>query len=159
MLMSCDGRKFRFTWIGMLVVLSGLFTGCSDRPATYPAQGTVRFSDGTAVQFGEIETFHAETKLNSRGSIRKDGTFELGTFTETDGVVAGKHKVVITQYSASPMSGNVKFDTVEHRHGHELSDKYRSYATSELEFEMVPGETKSISLEINDYRPGKTGHQ
>ncbi len=142
------------------MALTCLGLGCSDQPATYPITGKVQFSDGTPVQFGEIETLQSELKLNARGSIRKDGSFDLGTFSQKDGAVAGKQKVVITQFSASPLSGNVKFDTIEHNHGHEIDKKYSSYGTSTLEFDVVPGVSKPIVLEITDYTPAKkhSGH-
>lgn len=132
--------------------------GCSDRPTTYPISGKAQFSDGTPVQFGQIETFQGELKLNARGQIQKDGSFQLETFAPGDGAVAGKHKVVITQFSAPPLSGQVGFETIEHSHGHELSKKYGSYDTSPLEFELIPGETENVVLEIDDFKVGSSGH-
>lgn len=137
-----------------------LALGCSNQPATYLVEGKVQFSDGTPVQFGEIETFQAELKLNARGSIQKDGSFRLGTFAAQDGAVAGKHQVVITQFSAGPLSGNVKFDTVEHKHGHNMSKTYAAYESSPLEFEVVAGQSNQVTLVIDEFTPGASapGH-
>lgn len=139
------------------LIVACLCLGCSNQPTTYPIKGTVRFSDGTPVQFGEIETLQCEMKLNARGTIRKDGSFELSTFGVKDGAVEGKHKVVINQFSAGPLTGNVEFETIEHSHGHEIAKRYRSYGDSPLEFEIIPGKTKEVVLEITDFTPGKTG--
>lgn len=153
--MTKNSRKRNPSGMFAAWLLLTICIGCSDRPQTYPIQGHAQFSDGTPVQFGEIETFQGDQKLNARGTINKDGSFQLGTFSADDGVLAGKHQVVITQFSATPLSGNVRFDTIEHDHGHQMDQKYRSYKTSPLTFEIIPGETKDITLTIDSFQPAK----
>jgi hypothetical protein len=74
-------------------------TGCSGSgPATtFQVSGTVKFPDGQPLTAGRI-LFRPDkdAKYSARGGILEDGTFELSTFNEGDGAIAGVHKVMIT---------------------------------------------------------------
>jgi hypothetical protein len=77
-----------------LISLSGCFGQSS---STYPVTGVVKHSNGKVLTGGRI-LFQplAETGHVARGIISEDGAFELGTYSDGDGAVAGAHKVVIT---------------------------------------------------------------
>ncbi|QEG35213.1 hypothetical protein [Bythopirellula goksoeyrii] len=79
-----------------------LLSGCGDsRPSTFPVVGTVEFADGTPVRFGVIEFIPEKSGPSARGKIDQQGRFVLGTFTNDDGAVAGRHGVVIVQHFSS----------------------------------------------------------
>jgi len=77
-----------------LVVLPGCGKG------TCKVQGKVVYEDGQQAG-NELEgysvTFESEEdRVSASGLIGSDGTFEVGTFENADGAVAGRHRVAIT---------------------------------------------------------------
>ena len=124
---------------GFFLLLLCPFVGCgSDQLPVYPVDGSVRFEDGLKVMFGDIEFYNAEHRLNARGKINRNGTFEVGTFTENDGAVAGKHKVIILQVTGNYLTEKLS-DDIKHDHGDLINSAYFDYRTSGLECEIVPG--------------------
>ena len=65
--------------------------------------------------------------------------FEVGTFTDNDGAVAGKHKVIILQVTGNYLTEQLS-DDIKHEHGDLISSTYFDYRTSGLECEIVPGQ-------------------
>jgi hypothetical protein len=89
-----DGCRVRCCTLGFLIAISGCFGQTS---STYPAAGVVKHADGKPLAGGRI-LFHPvnEPGHAARGIISHDGTFQLGTYSDGDGAVAGAYKVVIT---------------------------------------------------------------
>ena len=132
-------RRYSIAAKCVLLLLLSQFVGCgSDQLPVYPVDGTVRFEDGSKVMFGNVEFYNAEHRLNARGTINRDGTFEVGTFTENDGAVAGKHKVIIVQVTGNYLTEKLS-DDIQHEHGDLISSAYFDYRTSGLECEIEPG--------------------
>lgn len=129
------------------IALWGLITaGCSDgKLKTYPVQGRVVFDDQSAPMFGDVEFFNENHRINARGVINRDGTFTVSTFTDNDGAVAGKHKVIITQNTASPLTARIRQE-IQHDHGHLIALEYNDYRTSDLECEIF--ETRDNEIEF-----------
>lgn len=98
----------------------------------------MRFEDGSELMFGDVEFFSVDHRLNARGKIRRDGTFTVGTFAESDGAVAGKHQIVILQVSGSYLTERLS-DQIKHDHGDLIDSVYFDYRTSDLECTIVPG--------------------
>ena len=91
---------------GLWSSVFGLFvlTGCgSGHPApTYPVTGKVVFSDdgtplstGGSILWESVPDEPGVLPFNASGAIQADGTFELTTFEEGDGAVAGEHRVLV----------------------------------------------------------------
>src|SRR5882672_7325832 len=83
--------KSRTRALLMLIAL----TGCGD---THPVSGKITYKDGTPMPGGGQITFNpadASTKTSSLGKILEDGTFRMGTHSDTDGVPLGTYKVAI----------------------------------------------------------------
>jgi hypothetical protein len=143
-LLFCRPRRPFFelsTFAGIFAVL--LLSGCNHRLPTYPVAGQFKFEDGSVPKFGEIEFFNAEHRLNARGKIERDGSFTVGTFTEGDGAVAGKHRIVVMQAVTTPLvARSVAEAQVKHDHGKLIHQQYIDYRTSGLECEIVPGENR-----------------
>lgn len=127
--------------------LAGL-TGCGDdRPKTYPVFGKVVYADGTTPEFGDIEFFNQEHKLNAHGKIQEDGTFKVGTYDIDDGAVAGKHKVIILQRTRNHLSAKIE-GRINHDHGDLMDTRYYDYRTSKLEATVEPIERNEITLTV-----------
>lgn len=112
--------------------------GCSSAPeATHPVRGVVRFPDGEPVMTGTIELTNVTQPFTARGAIGRNGEFTLGTFTDSDGAVAGKYDAVVIQFFAAERSPGVV-----HNHGDVVDPKFASYQTSPLRFEIKPGDNQ-----------------
>jgi hypothetical protein len=84
------------------VAALGLLTlgGCGGSNQ-YPVNGKLVYAD-TGEPVSELDgfdvTFTSEAlKISARGTVQKDGTFQLGTETENDGAPPGEYVVTLTQ--------------------------------------------------------------
>jgi hypothetical protein len=69
--------------------------GCGSK--MYPVQGKVVYKDGQPLPGGQVifEPEDPEAKFSVRGDIQADGTFQMGTFTDDDGVPAGTYRAAV----------------------------------------------------------------
>jgi hypothetical protein len=136
-----EHRLPQLRWLVVLFAVSSFCCGCSNRLATYPVKGQLKFEDGSVVKFGEIEFYNAEHRINARGKINRDGSFTVSTFQEGDGAVAGTHQVVIMQHLMTPLVARAATESkVNHDHGRLIHQQYNDYRTSELECTIQAGE-------------------
>lgn len=135
----------RYVKSGLLLLASLFACGCEVQGVkTYPVSGKVVFSDGTPVAFGRIEFYHPEHDLTSRGTIQKDGTFELGTFADGDGAPAGMHEVVVAQLIMPGEAG-----ITPHEHGRHIDSRYSRYETSGLQFHVEASAGNEFRIEVD----------
>lgn len=135
----------RFT---IILVAAVFLIGCDDgRPATYPVAGKVVFEDGGSPVFGDVEFFEPSQKINARGKIERDGSFSLGTYADSDGAVAGQHKVVILQLTRNHFAAQVE-DRIVHDHGDLIDESYGDYRTSDLTAQVDPKDRNEIILVV-----------
>ncbi len=119
-----------------------LMLGCSsDQLPTHPVIGTIQFSDGTHPMFGDIEFYNSQHKINARGKIERDGSFTVGTYTDNDGAVEGKHQIIALQVSGDYLTEKLS-DSIKHDHGDLINSSYFDYRTSGLECEIVQGDNQ-----------------
>ena len=74
----------------------------SGQVKTYPVKGLITFEGKPMVGGGAISLIPTTNQpgKTAAGSIKADGTYVLGTYTEVDGSMAGEFKVVIFQETA-----------------------------------------------------------
>ena len=146
-------------WLGAFAFLHA---GCGDsnRP-TYPAGGTVSLTDGTPVGGGQIffQLQNDPAAATAQGTTAPDGTFQLGTYNQTDGALEGTHSVMVIppraprelgweaqmQQGRALSSANVQID-----------HQYYGFDTSPLMFTVTSDPTKNhfdIRLEPPRSRP------
>jgi hypothetical protein len=103
-----------------LLPVSGCGSSSGSGPATVvPAKGKVTYK-GQPLTQGDITFEPIENGREANGSIKPDGTFELTTFKQGDGAVAGKHRVSVTGNNKVPV-------------------KFRSPSSSKTEVEVKEG--------------------
>lgn len=122
---------------GLLGLL--LIAGCHDGPEMIPVSGTVVFPDGKPVTGGTIEFETADRKppVTATGEISETGSFVLGTYSPTDGVLPGKHRVVVvSDYEIG--TGKERPDLVPKPNVH---SRFRKFESSELEFDIKKGQS------------------
>ena len=99
--------------------------------------------------FGDIEFYNAQHKINARGKIDRDGSFTVGTYTENDGAVEGKHQIITMQVSGDYLTEKLS-DSIKHDHGALINASFFDYRTSGLECEIVPGDNQvNLTVEKN----------
>ena len=134
---------------GLLVVL---VSGCSERPETHLVHGMVVYPDGKPLTHGtvEFEATYEKTPITASASIAEDGTFQLGTYENNDGAIAGQHRVAVISHHQIG-TGYERPGKVPPPH---LDPKFCDFATSGLEFEIKP-QKNNILVEV-DYAPRPT---
>ena len=78
-----------FTHILLFLVL--LLTGCGDKEKL---SGKVVFSDGQPLTTGTI--YFTNNNYTARAHLRENGTYDVGSLSERDGLPAGTYKVYIS---------------------------------------------------------------
>jgi hypothetical protein len=124
---------------GLIAIV--LLVGCGKRgPQTYRIPGRLVYEDNTPVPGASVvlQTKIDEQVIAARGMVSPDGKFELTTFTEGDGAVAGTHDVSITPIP-QPDTGKPTQPTV--------ASKYGDFTTAKLQTIVTP-ETKEIVITI-----------
>jgi hypothetical protein len=121
-----------------------LTAGCGDSgPRMYPARGRVVFTDGDPVKLGTVELLSDEHGTTATGKIEQDGTFVLGTLTDSDGAAAGGHRAIVVQVAV--------FDgTLQHQrdHGAMVDPLYGSYTSSPLKVTIRKAARNEIELQV-----------
>lgn len=122
-----------------LALLMLALAGCGRRDL-HAVSGTVRFADGSPVTAGRVVLdYGIGSKHGGWGYIKPDGTFTLGSLTQTDGVRAGMVRVAIT--FAYGLDGDPGSDPASHKVKPLVHPRFENPETSGLSFE-IPRQTK-----------------
>jgi hypothetical protein len=116
--------------------------GCgSGGPRTYRIPGKLTYDDGSPVTGASVvlQTTVKDQPVVARGMATPDGKFELTTFTEGDGVVAGEHQVSI---SPLPIAEGTK------SLGPPIPSQYWDFSTSQLTTTVTP-QTAEILITLS----------
>jgi hypothetical protein len=120
--------------VGMLAL-----AGCGRRDL-HPVSGTVRFPDGSPLTTGRVVLdYGPQAYRGGWGYIKPDGTFTIGSLTQTDGVRAGTVRVAITL--ASKADGEPGTDGIITKLKPLIHARFAHPDTSGLSFE-IPRQTK-----------------
>ena len=124
-----------------LFLILVLFAGCGGDLKTYRIPGKLVYEDGSPVPGASVvlQTKVGDQIVAARGVASPDGRFDLATFKEADGVVAGEHEVSI---SPLPVAEGVKVARPV------IPALYWDFATSGLKTTVAP-DTPEIILTIN----------
>jgi hypothetical protein len=131
-------RVFRHS-LGLLpLLLLWTFLGCSSgNPPTYKVKGKVAFPDDTPVTWGRVECQSEKGGHNAAGKIKADGTFELSTFRDGDGAIAGHHRVIVVQFASAGLSDPRAPHSKTHTEPPRLVNRRHSaYESSELSLDV-----------------------
>ena len=127
-------------------VLVALLAGCGGDNVSL--KGKVTFSDdGTPLTQGTV-AFLKEGKI-SKGTIKPDGTYIVGTDKETDGLLPGMYQVFI---SGSEKAIPVDAEAGIYNYEPQIDKKYESADTSGLSVE-VNASAKTFDIKVDRF-PG-----
>lgn len=134
--------KFTFRSPVLLTIATLLLlAGCGPSgPRTYKIPGRLVYEDNSPVPGASVvlQTKVDEKLISARGLVSPDGKFELTTFQDGDGVVAGEHQVAITPLPIP--DGNKPMQPL-------VPGNYGDFNTSGLRTSVTP-ETKEIVITI-----------
>ena len=102
-------------------------TGCWNR-GLHRVSGKVSFPDGSPVTAGRVVIEYGNGRM-AVGRIRPDGSFTVGTLTESDGIQAGTFRVAIKDALVPKSDTSSEFLTLVH-------SRFADPATSGLEFKV-----------------------
>ncbi|GHT19463.1 hypothetical protein FACS1894189_8280 [Planctomycetales bacterium] len=108
--------------------------------------GRVTYSDtGEPLEFGTV-AFSSPTR-QSRGEIKEDGKYVIGTFGDKDGLPRGEYSVTV--YASKNESEKAKDGRISQMIRIDLIDlKYQKAATSGLKV-VVDGKTKTFDIQVD----------
>ena len=143
-------RSWLIAWAALGIVGASA-VGCSESNPydLVDVSGTVAYEDGSLIPAGSImlkfdpEAAPLDAKTHPRKGFAlvnvADGTFEYATtHKHADGLVAGKHKVLVVAYAAEGKAGNF------------VPKEYLRPDTTPIEVD-----TANLPLEIKIKKPGK----
>jgi len=135
----------------VLAVGLGLLTvGCSSGKLPLASAGGKVTYQGKPLEFGTILFQPTGGGLTARGEIQPDGTFVLGTYSDGDGAVIGKHKISIT-CNDTQRPGYTLAPGAEATVGKSLiPEKYTEAETSGLQAEVTADGDNQFTFELMD---------
>ncbi len=120
-------------------IITLAMSGCGK---AQPVHGKIVYPDGSPAKelAGHLIMFQSvEHKVSASGVIGPEGTFTVGTETETDGAMLGKQRIAIAPPAREIMKPQIK---------QVIPDWYGSFETSKLEIEIKSGtNTPTITVE------------
>jgi len=124
-----SGDTISISWRSIAVTLVALaaVAGCGG-PGLHRVQGQVSFPDGSPVTAGRVVIEYGNGRM-AVGRIRSDGSFRIGTLTESDGIQAGTFRVAIKDALVPKSDTSSEFLTIVH-------SRFADPATSGLEFKV-----------------------
>jgi hypothetical protein len=123
----------------VLLILLIALCGCGDRVRV---RGHVKFADGSPLTVGEVR-FVSE-KMVFSGTLKTDGSYELGSGGSANGIVPGKYEVSI-EHSGVP--GETKPGKLYPEIIPLIAAKYTDYGTSGISCEVKGSTTFDITVE------------
>lgn len=147
-------NRSNFPIVLLLLALTTLIAfGCGKaRRALAPVAGKVSYQ-GQPLRFGTV-IFQPESGQYATGAIQSDGTFQMTTRGEGDGVAVGKNRVrIVCMEGQDPVKTNAakqKGGRGEAGLGQALiPEKYSSCDTSGLVIDVRPGANEPVVLELS----------
>ena len=132
--------KNKMLLVSLLSLLA--LTGCSDM---VKLKGKVVYSDdGSPLTTGMV-CFETDT-YNARGELSSDGTFEMGSYKDNDGLPPGTYRVFISnalKVIGTDARGLNVYESL-------IDEKFTSGSTSGITVEVTPS-TKEFNFEVDRY--------
>ena len=143
--LRCHIRATSLVAIGTLML-----AGCgSSGPATVPVHGTVTWQgqplDNGTVVFHPVDVAADGLRRTPMAQLRPDGTFQMSTFAEGDGVMPGRYSVSIQSYTEGVV---VDFIDPSKASKSRIPQRYTTPQTSGLTADVAP-DADSVELQFD----------
>ncbi len=145
--LRCTSDLYKYFLASLLSVTLVFSQGCgSSNPKTYPIKGKVTYN-GNAVKNGSIQ-FTPDGEGNAAtGNLGADGSYEMTTFANNDGVRPGKYKVSIQVFPGEGEGGGLPGQEFAGKRP-PIPPKYAQPTTSGLTAEVKDGENPPIDFTL-----------
>ncbi len=148
MAVSSRSSRVLASIVCVLASLVVVLTGCGsagDFP-TAPVSGKVTHNgepvQGGSITFAPVATgSELEVGQPASGAVQQDGTFVLGTQTENDGAVVGRHRVLYSPPPVAPVEGGAG------GHSQTPPSPYDGLSPKEQEVEVKDG-ANNVEIEL-----------
>lgn len=131
-------------FFGVAILVIVCITGCGPKRELATVSGKVTYL-GKPLPFGTV-MLQAAGGQPATGTINSDGTFEMTTHGEGSGAPVGLVRVRVICFECQaphpPADGSQGKPLIP--------KKYTSYATSGLTFEVKPGQSQELILELTN---------
>ena len=135
--------------LGLAVTLCGC--GKSNQKETFSVKGVVSF-EGKPLEFGSVVFVPKGGGPTAMANIARDGSYELGSYSETDGAVPGIHQVMIlADKPAGTGAGALPEDSIRKPTGGNVSvipEKFADLVNSGLEV-TVQSQPNRVNFELS----------
>src|SRR6185369_6211033 len=78
-----SGHHWQVQRLSVVLAIGIISTGCQSKKL-FPVHGNVVHKDGSPMTAGMVIFEPVGQKISSRGEIKPDGSFQLGTYTDND---------------------------------------------------------------------------
>ena len=130
----------KFAYLSCVVLGLCLLCGCSDK---VPLSGKVTFSDdGSPLTVGTV-CFETDNFI-AYGRVKPDGTYVIGSLSETDGLPHGNYRIFITDTAKEVVRNGAP--AIEYA----VAQKFTQGSTSGLTFE-VTSSTKTFDFSVDRF--------
>ena len=140
----------------LLIASICMAIGCGEgHPPAYPVTGQVVFADGGTLQYGGQVLFistNVKPQVKAYGNFGQDGKFELTTYTEGDGAVAGHYKVAVIPNFPEDHEDAIVSEREYAKAMQPIDDRFRDPGRSGIEFD-VSAETSPHDFRIEVTEP------
>ncbi len=130
--------------MSLLLVVTLVCVACSSKEQL---TGRVFFDDGEPLTFGTV--YLTDEMMMYRGSIGKDGSFDVGELRDGDGLPAGTYKVWLEDVNTwEPVLDKNGERTDKIIETIVMDRKYAKRFTSDLTVEVKPGEKNTLEIRV-----------
>lgn len=155
----------KFAYRLSVIAATMLVAGCggNSRPTPVPFKGKLVYQ-GAPVTNAQVQFFPEKAPSPASGDTGPNGEFILTTYAPNDGVLPGKHKVIVTVKSAAGAPGATSVDGADYAAAMAALQtnpnkeppkppfpaKYMDLLGSDLSVEVKEGEPQDVTLELHD---------
>ena len=112
----------------------------------------VFLDDGSPVPLGTVGLISESGTFSTRGTIKPDGTFTVGSTKANDGLPPGKYRVSVSALKYAGEQTSSDGESSESVHELLVDPKYGDPATSGITIDIT-STTKNFTIEVERYIP------
>ncbi|MCH2115777.1 MAG: hypothetical protein MK171_12815 [Pirellulales bacterium] len=142
-----NSHRPEWTAIALGLICTCLSLGCQPQIDLVPLQGQVSYRS-ELLEYGSVMFQPVGGGPLARGQIQADGSFQLTTLDEGDGVQSGPCRVRITAFDAQKPDAMAKGKGEMTLGKSAIPMKYQSFRSSGINIEVTPDLPQPVSIDL-----------